>query len=367
MAHSIPLAPALHPASNAPRPPASPPSHTAALSTSTSSSSIPSSISATPLQAQDPLHLVVLCGLVGSGKSTFSLSLTSFFPLWVQCNQDALGSRQAVIALAHRSLLSERHVIIDRTNVDAKQRRHWLELARDLQPHLPHRHIVVSSLTFTTPIEVCEARLRRRTDHETLHSPQQAVEVLHRFCSSYSPPTLQEGFECCLTVDVDQLSPKPTEREIQKLLDRLEACEKVVRPLPDLVGGYESAASRGGRGGWGRARQQASSNRGRSALYTPHGGAHVQQGEAAGRGREGAWSRPAKRNVEYDRSSGVPPWRNPQQAHWLAPAPPRYAAYGNDPRQALSAPARASAPPPPPPPPPPPALLRTAEAPPSLY
>ena len=84
-------------------------------------------------QKQRPaaLHVVVLVGAPGSGKSTLCLELerTTCGPL-VRISQDDLGSRKACERLAQRSLKQRRSVIIDRCNFDAQQRSTWLTIAR---------------------------------------------------------------------------------------------------------------------------------------------------------------------------------------------------------------------------------------------
>ncbi len=67
----------------------------------------------------------------GSGKSTFARALVDHYPNWRRCKQDELGDRHAVLFAARTALLAGQNVVIDRTNIDAKQRRTWLELARD--------------------------------------------------------------------------------------------------------------------------------------------------------------------------------------------------------------------------------------------
>ncbi|EPQ29780.1 uncharacterized protein PFL1_02453 [Pseudozyma flocculosa PF-1] len=303
----------------------------------------PSSPPSTIAAAAESQHLIVLCGLIGSGKSTFALSLQSLLPNWVRCNQDVLGSREAVAVLAWRSLANGQNVIIDRTNVDVRQRRTWLQLGRDILGSLPPgRQLIVSSVTFTTPFDECERRLRARTDHETLHDPQQAVEVLHRFCSTYTAPRIHEGFHCCIEVAPHDLDLQPTREQVEGVVRRIEACEKASGALPDDVRGYGWGDASSGRGrGTGRGRggfRGSRSSVGQSALYAPHGQATTTNGGGA-EGRDAvptafrggpAWGarggprpRPPRQMQpdDYDRTSGVPPWRQEQPSRWLSPRP----------------------------------------------
>lgn len=82
--------------------------------------------------------VLILCGLVGSGKvcytwnylvdaalnvftlqSTFATQLQEHFPKFQRCNQDELGDRRQVERLARDSLERGLSVCIDRTNFDA--------------------------------------------------------------------------------------------------------------------------------------------------------------------------------------------------------------------------------------------------------
>ena len=78
-------------------------------------------------------QLVVLCGLVGSGKSTFARAVEQHDPNWTRCNQDELGRRQVVEKAALAALDEGRNVLIDRTNIDRRQRADWLLLADEFR------------------------------------------------------------------------------------------------------------------------------------------------------------------------------------------------------------------------------------------
>ncbi|KAG6868414.1 hypothetical protein C0993_003358 [Termitomyces sp. T159_Od127] len=82
--------------------------------------------------------VLILCGLVGSGKvcrtrnhivgaaltvfalqSTFATQLQEHYPKFHRCNQDELGDRRQVEQLARDCLARGLSVCIDRTNFDA--------------------------------------------------------------------------------------------------------------------------------------------------------------------------------------------------------------------------------------------------------
>lgn len=109
------------------------------------------------------LQLVVLCGVVGSGKSTRTCAAHAVAHAiedadpehWVRCNQDELRRRAAVHARARQALEDGKHVVIDRTNIDYRQRAEWLRLAAEFRaahPDGPAVHTCV--VVLDTPIEV---------------------------------------------------------------------------------------------------------------------------------------------------------------------------------------------------------------------
>lgn len=84
--------------------------------------------------------MLVLVGVQGSGKSTFSQKLIEGAAAgsckWVRVNQDSVnngrrGTREMCLAAAQSALTSGRSAIIDRTNIDASQRKPFLTLARE--------------------------------------------------------------------------------------------------------------------------------------------------------------------------------------------------------------------------------------------
>eukprot|EP01031_Cornospumella_fuschlensis_P028545 gene28545-34457_t len=158
--------------------------------------------------------VLVLCGIPGSGKSTFSKGLCEKCDWyasenaakrhWRSFNQDALGSRNAVYREADSALRQGFNIIIDRCNFDLEQRAHWIRLANGW------RNTVAIALVMPnhTDLQVCEERAFNRVDD--IHDP---LTDWHAVCSgmarSYLPPTRREGFayvvECVTSQELENV------------------------------------------------------------------------------------------------------------------------------------------------------------------
>ncbi|SHO78895.1 Hypothetical protein MSYG_3243 [Malassezia sympodialis ATCC 42132] len=180
-----------------------------------------------PPPGPPPRHMVVLCGLIGSGKSTFAQAAIEAWPgTWTRCNQDELGLRRHVEALARAELAAGHSVIIDRTNADERQRADWLLLARDLRASMA---LTTTLLVFDVPASVCRARLLQRRDHPTIATPEQALRVLALFGRSYVRPaaTRPEGFD--RMVVLSEMPPLWTPAHLQDVWMRIERAPRLAR------------------------------------------------------------------------------------------------------------------------------------------
>ncbi|TFK89245.1 P-loop containing nucleoside triphosphate hydrolase protein [Polyporus arcularius HHB13444] len=181
--------------------------------------------------------VLLLVGLIGSGKSTFAQALERYFPQFQRCSQDELGDRRSVEALARRSLRDGVSVIIDRTNFDESQRATWINIANEFQ------NTVVWVLVFDTPYEVCAARVAERTGHPTITSPELGLQVLQRFRSQYRPPAPHEGYTRILYLKPSDLpDPECSEDVVRDVMRRLQDTPEVLAspPPPPIAGQYRS-------------------------------------------------------------------------------------------------------------------------------
>ena len=69
------------------------------------------------------------------------------------------------------------HILLDRTNIDRRQRADWLLIAAEVR-RSTGRRIVTSLLFLDVPVSVCRERLRLRTDHPTLKTTEDALRYV---------------------------------------------------------------------------------------------------------------------------------------------------------------------------------------------
>lgn len=134
------------------------------------------------------MKCILLIGLPGSGKSTIA---KDYFPTYERISQDELGSREACIDKVHEVMSKGKDIIIDRTNINKKQRVYWINLALQYG-----YHSIIGIYLDVNPDE-CLARIHLRKDHETIPlemSVDKKREIVYRFVKEHEMPLLSEGF-----------------------------------------------------------------------------------------------------------------------------------------------------------------------------
>ncbi|CAJ1894937.1 unnamed protein product [Cylindrotheca closterium] len=139
----------------------------------------------TPQTTNFSPFMILLIGLPGSGKSTFSNLLVEAMPYkFARINQDQLGTRQKCIKAANEALDDNKCIILDRCNFDSAQRSTWFDLAKK-------RKIPVYGLALQVPKLLCIQRCQGRGNHETV-AAKDAAKVVNIVARGFQLPSKEE-------------------------------------------------------------------------------------------------------------------------------------------------------------------------------
>lgn len=144
------------------------------------------------------LNVVVLCGVVGSGKTHLSKAICKEIPGWKRISQDDLGSRPACEVATQKALQAGYSVIIDRCNFDISQRKKWIEIGRRFQA-------AVYAIELKTPTVLCRQRIMQRQEHPTGVMGQFGAGILEKFVKDYKSPGNAETFDGICAVDTTSI------------------------------------------------------------------------------------------------------------------------------------------------------------------
>jgi predicted kinase len=134
------------------------------------------------------MKVIILVGVPGAGKSTLAKTQ---FPGYMRVNQDELGDRLACIKAMQKALSEGKDVIVDRTNINKKQRKVFIDLALQMGADS------VNCIYLDIDDEEAIARIHLRKHHETIResmSLEVKKGIVYQFRRSLEIPELSEGF-----------------------------------------------------------------------------------------------------------------------------------------------------------------------------
>lgn len=135
-------------------------------------------------------EITLLCGVPGSGKSTYAAELSNATGWKVIC-RDELGTRDACVRAAGKELCEGRPVIVDMTNINVPMRHYWVSLAR-------HYKVKCINCIFWTPdADTCIKRCQGRIGHPTMSEKipdDRKAEIVMQFVRQFKEPSKDEGF-----------------------------------------------------------------------------------------------------------------------------------------------------------------------------
>mmetsp|Transcript_720 Transcript_720/g.1313 ORF Transcript_720/g.1313 Transcript_720/m.1313 type:complete len:841 (+) Transcript_720:121-2643(+) len=147
--------------------------------------------------------MLLLCGVQGSGKSTFCEQLLQVdAESWIHLSQDTInkgkpGKREQVEARARAAIENGKCVVIDRMHLDPMQRKSFIDVAKSANAPV---HVAV----FKPPRNVILERVRKRQNHPGKVMGESGVRQASRALDKLEMPSYSEEIELITCVSTPQ-------------------------------------------------------------------------------------------------------------------------------------------------------------------
>lgn len=145
--------------------------------------------------------VTILVGCPGSTKSTYSKKIADLNGAMI-INQDLMGSRKNCLRTMENLLKLNLDIIVDRTNINRKQRSYFIELAKKYKAN------EINCVVFKSSSEECIKRIQARKNHPTItedFTVDKISDIVLKFVHSYEEPENHEGFNSITTLHIDAL------------------------------------------------------------------------------------------------------------------------------------------------------------------
>lgn len=129
--------------------------------------------------------MIILVGLPGSGKSTFSNHIINNVKSTIRISQDDIG-KKACYDVISKNISNNNLILIDRCNLKAEDRKDFYDYLKQDQK--------AWAIVFNTEPEECIYRAQHRPEHPTL-KPTSAEKIIKDLYLTYEPVLPNENFE----------------------------------------------------------------------------------------------------------------------------------------------------------------------------